>query len=186
MINDSAFSAPIYEIWHQATRSPAAATTFMALLLFTVVLSLNGCIQTASRLTWSFARDDALVLSKFMSRLHPRFDVPVWAILANAGVVFIIGCIYLGSSTAFNAIVGTGLILQQMTFSIPSVLLLFRKRGKEWLPPSRTFNLGPFGWVANIMTVAFGILVLIFYNFPVVMPVAPGNMSMSHSNRFPA
>ncbi|KAF9892114.1 hypothetical protein FE257_002520 [Aspergillus nanangensis] len=169
---------PVYEIWHQATRSPAAATTFISLLLFAVVLSLNGCIQTASRLTWSFARDDALVFSSSIRRMDPRLHVPVWALIANYAVVFVIGCVYLGSSTAFNAIVGTGLVLQQTTFVVPIVLLMYRGRGAQWLPPSRAFSLGRvFGWVVNVTTVVFGVVVVVFYNFPVVMPVEAGNMN---------
>lgn len=150
----------------------------MVLLLVAVVLSLNACQQTASRLTWSFARDDALVLSKFIGRMHPTLNVPVWAIIANSGVVFVIGCVYLGSSTAFNAIVGTGLVLQQLTFSMPVALVLYRRRGPQWLPKTRGFRLpGVVGWIANSVTCLFGLLVLIFFDFPFVVPVTAGNMS---------
>ncbi|EEP81302.1 conserved hypothetical protein [Uncinocarpus reesii 1704] len=173
----TATGVPIYEIWHQATRSEAAATVFMVLLLIAVLLSLNACQQTASRLTWAFARDNALVCSNFINRMHPTLHVPVWAILANCFVIFIIGCIYLGSSTAFNALIGTGLVLQQITFSIPIALVLYRKRASRWLPSDRKFNLGLFGWAANVVTCAFGILVLVFYDFPFVMPATSGNMN---------
>ena len=76
----------------------------------------------------AFARDSGVVASRQLSQMHPRLKVPVWALCANSGVVFIIGCIYLGSSTAFNAFIGTGLMLQLLTFAIPTALLL-GKRG---------------------------------------------------------
>lgn len=140
---------------------------------------MNGCQQTSSRLTWAFARDDALILSKFIGRIHPRLEVPVNALLANSAVIFIIGCIYLASSTAFNALIGTGLVLQQVSFCFPVALLIYRRRSSTYLPPHRFFNMGKAGWVSNIATFAFGMVTLIFYNFPAEMPVTGGNMSMS-------
>ncbi|OQE20418.1 hypothetical protein PENSTE_c013G00904 [Penicillium steckii] len=174
---ETATGVPIYEIWLQATRSGAAATTFITLLALIAFFSLNGCQQTSSRLTWAFARDDALILSKFIGRIHPVLQVPVNALLANSLVVFIIGCIYLASSTAFNALIGTGLVLQQVSFCFPAALLIFRKRSSTYLPSHRFFNIGRFGWVSNIVTLLFGILTLIFFNFPAEMPVTGGNMN---------
>ncbi|KAJ5812493.1 hypothetical protein N7474_008794 [Penicillium riverlandense] len=168
---------PIYEIWLQATQSGAAATLFVTLLAVIAFISLNGCQQTSSRLTWAFARDDALILSRYIGRIHPELQVPVYALLANSAIIFIIGCIYLASSTAFNALIGTGIVLQQVSFSFPAALLLYRRRASTYLPPHRPFNLGLFGWVSNAMTVAFGVITLVFYNFPAEMPVDGGNMN---------
>ncbi|PTB42508.1 hypothetical protein M441DRAFT_68032 [Trichoderma asperellum CBS 433.97] len=169
---------PIYEIWHQATRSGTAATVFMAILLVAAFVALSAIQQTASRLTWSFARDNALIGSKFVCRIHPELGVPIWGLLVNNAVVFIIGCIYLGSSTAFNAFIGTGLILQQLSYAFPAALLLYRRRAVNVLPRKRLFKLyGPLGWIANILTVIFAITVLVFYNFPVILPVTGSNMN---------
>jgi len=171
-------SVPIYEIWIQATHSDAVATFFVCLLAIIALFALNGCQQTASRLTWAFARDDALIMSRLLSRIHPSLQVPVYALVANAGIVFIIGCIYLASSTAFNALIGTGLILQQVSFVFPAALLLYRRRSSTYLPPSRRFRLGWLGWISNAMTIAFGVIALVFYCFPAEFPVSGGNMSM--------
>ncbi|OAP54485.1 hypothetical protein AYL99_10933 [Fonsecaea erecta] len=169
---------PIYEIWLQATRSSVAATSFMAILLTAAIVALIAVQQTASRLTWSLARDEALIWSRFIGRVHPSLQVPVWALLANNAIVFVIGFIFLGSSTAFNAFIGTGLILQQATYAIPAALLIYRKRSPMYLPVNRPFRLfGPLGWVVNFSTVAFAIVVLIFYDFPVVVPVSGFNMN---------
>ncbi|RVX72561.1 hypothetical protein B0A52_03751 [Exophiala mesophila] len=171
-------AVPAYEIWYQASKSKAAATTFMAILLTAATVALIAVQQTASRLTWSFARDNALLGSKFMGTIHPSLGVPVWALLANALVVFIIGCIFLGSSTAFNAFIGTSLILQQVTYAIPAALLMYRKRSHSFLPIDRPFKLySPIGWLVNIVTVVFAIIVVIFYNFPVILPVVGSNMN---------
>jgi choline transport protein len=109
--------------------------------------------------------------------MHPRFGVPVWALLSNSAVIFIIGCVYLGSSTAFNAMIATGLILQQISYAIPAVLIMYRRRSTTYLPKNRSFRLGYLGWVANILTVVMAIIATVFYNFPTVMPVTASNMS---------
>ncbi|KIW91014.1 uncharacterized protein Z519_07908 [Cladophialophora bantiana CBS 173.52] len=169
---------PIYEIWLQATLSSTAATIFMAILLTAATVALIAVQQTASRLTWSLARDEALVWSRFIGHINPSLQVPVWALLANNAIVFIIGFIFLASSTAFNAFIGTGLILQQATYAIPAALLIYRKRSSIYLPINRPFRLvSPLGWIVNSCTVVFAIVVLIFYDFPVVIPVSGSNMN---------
>ncbi|KAL4912930.1 amino acid/polyamine transporter I [Aspergillus aurantiobrunneus] len=177
---ESSTGVPIFEIWHQATRSPTAATIFTVLLCLAATFALIGAQETASRLTWSLARDETLLGSKWIGKIHDKLDVPVWALVFNASVVFIIGCIYVGSSSAFNAFIGTGLILQHVSYAYPAVLLLYRRRASSWLPKSRKFRFsGAVGWPANVVTVCVAVLVLIFYNFPTVMPVTGSNMNYS-------
>ncbi|KAE8337813.1 hypothetical protein BDV24DRAFT_154083 [Aspergillus arachidicola] len=174
----SSTGVPIYEMWHQATRSTSAATVFICLLLLAAVFALTGAQQTASRLTWSLARDRALIGSQWIGKLHDTLEVPVWALVFNYAVMFLIGCIYLGSSSAFNAFIGTGLVLQHISYAFPAALLLYRCRSAIWLPDPRPFRLpSPVGWGANLITVCFAVLVLIFYNFPTVIPVTGSNMN---------
>lgn len=150
----------------------------MAILLTAATVALIAVQQTASRLTWSFARDNALIGSNWLGQIHSSLSVPVWALIVNSAIVFIIGCIFLGSSTAFNAFIGTGLILQQVTYAIPAALLMYRRRSSRFLPVNRPFKLfGPVGWTVNFFTVVFAIIVLMFYDFPVVLPVSGSNMS---------
>ena len=116
--------------------------------------------------------------SRWLGKMHPTLEVPVWSLLFNYAIMFIIGCIYLGSSSAFNAFIGTGLVLQHISYAFPAVLLMYRKRSEIWLPASAPFKLpGVVGWVVNIVTVCFAVVVLIFYDFPTVMPVTGSNMS---------
>lgn len=170
-------------MWRQAARSDVAATVFIVLLIFAATFALVGAQETASRLTWSLARDNSLLGSKWLGRMHPLLEVPVWALILNYSINFIIGCIYLGSSTAFSAFIGTGLILQHISYAFPAALLVYRKRSPTWLPQSRSFRLpGPVGYAMNIVTVCFAVLVLVFYDFPTVMPVQASNMSESDKN----
>ncbi|EMD96775.1 hypothetical protein COCC4DRAFT_62273 [Bipolaris maydis ATCC 48331] len=169
---------PVFELWRQAMDSEAAATAFLVFTHATGYIAVAGCQQTASRLTWSFARDSGLVASSKIARIDGRWQVPVWALYVNGVMTFLIGCVYLGSSTAFNAFIGTGLILQLVTFAFPAALLLLTGRPKRFLPPTRTFGLpSAFGWVANVFTVAFALFCLVFYCFPPARPVTASNMN---------
>lgn len=95
--------------------------------------------------------------------------------------MFVIGCIYLGSTSAFNAFIGTGLILQHVTYAFPAALLMMRKRSLKWLPEARSFKMPlVVGWTANLTTVMFAMLVLVFYDFPTVLPVNGTSMSMEY------
>lgn len=138
---------------------------------------LIACQHTSSRLTWAFARDNALLFSEKIAHTHSRLEVPVWALVANSFVIFLIGFVYLASSTAFNAFTGTGLILQQLSFAFPALLLLIRRRSVIFLRPERFIKLGLFGWLANGFTVAFGALTLVVYCFPASVPVQGNTMS---------
>ncbi|KAK1535933.1 hypothetical protein CPAR01_09475 [Colletotrichum paranaense] len=173
---------PILEIWSQATGSSAAATTFVIVLSSCGCFACTGALQTASRLTWAFARDNAIVFSPFLCKIHPKMGVPVNALLVNWALIFALGCIFLASSTAFNALVATGLILQQVSFAFPAALALYQRSQGEAafrrVLPRRKFNMPPLiGAAANILTIFLGLLALVFYDFPVVMPVSASNMN---------
>lgn len=173
-------SVPIYELWYQATSSDIAATLFLCLLLLAVVFALNGAQQTASRLTWSFARDNAMLGDRLVKQVHFGLQVPLYALLLNFGIMFIIGCVYLGSTSAFNAIIGTGLTLQHITYAIPAALVVFRRRSEKVLPRNRVFAVPTaVGYVANIITVAMAVFTLVFYDLPITLPATGVNMSRS-------
>lgn len=102
----------------------------------------------------------------------------MYALLANFGVMFVIGCVYLGSTSAFNAIIGTGLTLQHITYAVPAVLLMYRRRSEKILPRDRAFAVPDvLGYVANVVTVITAVLALVFYNFPTTLPSTGANMS---------
>lgn len=106
--------------------------------------------------------------------------MPVYALLLNFSIMFIIGCVYLGSTSAFNAIIGTGLTLQHITYAIPAALVIFRGRSEKVLPRKRAFSV-PYvvGYFANIVTVTMAVFTLVFYNLPTTLPATGNNMSKS-------
>ena len=92
-------SVPLYEIIAQATQSRAGSTVLMALLTSVTALIFIGSVLAASRITWSLARDEAIIFSKYIKKIDPKQGVPIWALCFNAFWILAIGCIYLGSTT---------------------------------------------------------------------------------------
>jgi len=171
---------PIFTIWEQATRSGGGATAMTAFLAFIGFISLNAAQQTASRLTWSFARDNGLVFSNKIGVIDKRLGVPVWALFFNATIVFIMGCIYLGSTTAFNSIIGTCLITLHTCIAIPVFFLMLSGRDSRVIGANRMENkwhLGAAGWLFNGVTVAWTVVITIFYCFPTATPVTGSTMN---------
>lgn len=82
----------------QAPKSRAGTTVLMVLLTSVVALTFLGRIFSSSRITWSFARDDALMFSAHVGKIDSRQGVPIWALCFNAFCILAIGCIYLGST----------------------------------------------------------------------------------------
>lgn len=60
---------------------------------------LHAILETTTRMTWSFARDNGLMGSKHLAKVHEKFQIPVWALVSSSGLLAICGCIYMASST---------------------------------------------------------------------------------------
>jgi choline transport protein len=170
---------PIYELWRQATGSTAATTAFLTALVTMLCFVVLAVQQTASRMTWAFARDYAVIGAGHIGKTHATLEVPVWALVANSVIVFLVGCIYLGSLVAFNAIIGSSIILQMVSFAIPIALLLVNKRPEHLLPDNRPFKLpSVVAWIANITVVVFALIEIVFFCLPPAIPVTSSTMSM--------
>ncbi|KAI4726177.1 amino acid transporter [Aureobasidium sp. EXF-10728] len=173
-----ATTMPIYELWRQATDSDAAATAFLVALLAINLFVINAVQQTSSHLIWAFGRDNGLVFSKHLAKMHTALEVPVWSLLANAAVIFIAGCIYLASTAAFNALINTTIILQMISFAIPALLLMCRGRSERFLAKDRWFRLPNWlGWMCNATVVVFAVIELVFFDLPTSLPTTGSSMN---------
>ncbi|KAL6234760.1 hypothetical protein BDW75DRAFT_230860 [Aspergillus navahoensis] len=169
---------PIYFIWERATHSSAAATVFMASLFVISCVTFNAVHQTASRLTWSFARDDALFFSNKLSSIHSSLGVPVYALVLDGILVFLVGIVYVCSSTAFNSFISTTVIVAQISYAIPALLAILRRRSIRFLPENRPFKVpNVVGYICNVVCIIWAIILTVFFCFPTASPVTGRNMN---------
>ena len=143
---------PIYELWRRAISSSAAATAFLVFLFLIALFDITAMRQTASYLIMALGRDDSLIFSSKLSQTHPTLDVPVWGLLVDAACVLINGCLYLASTAAFSALLNGCMVLYMISFWIPCVMLVIRRRSEAVLPSDRAFKMPQsLGWTCNLV-----------------------------------
>lgn len=107
---------PIATIYQQATNSTAATTGLLALILFCIGITVIDLYVTCGRTLWTLARDGATPFVSTLGRVSPRFSVPINAMLVTAIVVTGLGGILLASTTAFNAFVGSYILMSTASY----------------------------------------------------------------------
>ncbi|KAM0463012.1 hypothetical protein ACHAPV_003137 [Trichoderma viride] len=170
---------PVYKLWRLASKSDTAGTVFLVIVILLTTYIIAATQQTTSRLLWALARDRGLAFSSQFAKLSPKLgDIPVAALLLDAGLIFVCGCISLASSAAFNALVGVFSLMQMISFAIPAALLIYRRRSEKVLPRKRAFKVPEVvGWACNIGTIVAAVIETVFFTFPTVLPVTGGNMN---------
>lgn len=165
---------PIAEIYRQATGT-AGATGLLALILVNIGLCVVGVVVTNGRILWTLARDGAVPFSACLGRVDEKRAVPVAATLAAAGLVTGLGCIYVGSTTAFNAFIGSAILFLSSSYLAALLPHLSVRRSNK-----NNITYGPFrmtGWVGyavNGVACAHLGVWFVVYCFPYASPAAGG------------
>ncbi|KAF4594423.1 amino acid permease family protein [Ophiocordyceps camponoti-floridani] len=165
---------PFIEI-SQSTLGRDAAAVLIALFIVNGLGQGVGILTSASRLTWSFARDGGLPLSRYWSLVDARWRVPARALWLQAGLISLIGLLYLFANTVLQAVLSVSTIALTLSYAMPiAALVIF---GREALPPG-DFRLGPrFGPLANAVSLAYCAVTTVFFFFPSSPSPAPGDMN---------
>lgn len=165
---------PIGLIFKIATGSAAGGFGLLFLILGILFFAGVGALTAASRCTYAFARDGAIPGSQLWARVDQRFDIPLWGLVLSTVVDMILGCIYFGSSAAFNAFTGVATICLSCSYGIPILVSLMR--GRKAVRHS-TFSLGRYGFVINAITVAWIAFAIILFCMPNAIPVTTTTMN---------
>jgi len=171
----SSTAGPLLTILNTATSSRAGAVCLLMFPLICVLFAEIAIMTTSSRMTYAFARDGGLPLSKVFAKVHPRLGQPLNALMLAAGLAILFGLIIIGSTSAFNALIAASVVALGVSYAIPVAINVCR--GRKMLP-SRAFTLpGPFGWIANLIGIAYTIVTTVLFLFPPVLPVTTTNMN---------
>ncbi|KAB8238473.1 putative choline transporter Hnm1 [Aspergillus alliaceus] len=172
---DSPTGLPLAEIFRQATQSRGGAFGLTFLLWVAIGPCMIGSQLSTGRMLWAFSRDEGLPFSKILARVDPRFGVPLYAQTCVAVIVALLGCIYLGSTTAFNSMLSSATTINNLAYLVPIFTNVVLNRS--------TMHHGPFtlphvaGMTVNIITVAWLVFAIVFFCFPFYMPVTATNMN---------
>lgn len=172
-------SAPLGQalpyVFIRVVGSQAGALTLIALVLVITLFCSISITVAASRATWAFARDNAIPLAKVWSKIDHRHGTPIWALALTTVVEMLLGLIYLGSSSAFNAFVSVGVIALAVSYGIPIALSMARKREGVNTAPWRFGD--TFGWIFNIVALSWILFELVLFSMPPAIPVTSSTMN---------
>ncbi|KAH6974235.1 amino acid/polyamine transporter I [Ilyonectria sp. MPI-CAGE-AT-0026] len=167
---------PSLQIFYSAfNNSTAAAIGLQAIVAASAAGAIIGIHTWQSRMAWAFSRDKGFPFHTYLSQIAPEpFGTPIWAHVWSCAWTAILGCLYLGSTLAFNSLVAGGILLQYLTYSASIGCLLWHGRAN--------FQHGPFwfpraGYVANITTIIWTVISLVMYSFPSFLPAEADQMN---------
>jgi len=172
----SSTAGPMLQIFYDATSNKAGSVCLLVFPLVCLLFAGVSIMTTSSRMVYAFARDGGLPASRIFSKVNSRLQVPLNALWLTTILVIIFGCIFLGSSSAFNAIVSASVVALGVTYGIPPAINCLR--GRKMLPASRPFILPNWlGWTCNLIGIAYVLLTTVLFMFPPVKEVTGSNMN---------
>ncbi|KAJ4208949.1 hypothetical protein NW759_013549 [Fusarium solani] len=159
---------PVPVIIKSAVGSSGGAFGLVFPLMVLAIICGIGCTTATSRCIWAFARDGAIPGAQWWSKVNHQLDVPLNAMMLSMAVQIILGVIYFGSSAAFNAFSGVGVICLTASYATPIAISLATGRKQV---KTGSFYLGTLGTVANVIAIAWSLLALPLFCMPSAIPV---------------
>jgi len=98
---------------------PEGVADHQVIPIVAMAFTAQAIMTASSRMSYAFARDRGLPFSRYFAMMH-KSGVPVNAVLLSTVCVIVFGCIYLGSSSALNAILSSSVVFLNISYSIPS------------------------------------------------------------------
>lgn len=168
-------SFPLAGIYLQATGSTAGAIGLLLVALLPSFITCIGCYITAGRTLWTLSRDNATPFSHTLRVLHPQFRNPFNATLTCGVACTVMGCIYVASTTAFNAFIGSYVILS--TLSYLAAVLPHLLSGRKNVQPGWFWMRGAAGIAAHGVVCLYIVAFIVIFSFPFAMPVDAVSMN---------
>lgn len=102
--------------------------------------------------------------------------MPLNALALMSTICFILALVYIGSATAYNAIISLSAIGLHISYVIPITFMLLKKLRGQHLAYG-PFNLGRWGIPVNVFSLTYLIFVIIWMPFPSFTPVTRYTMN---------
>jgi choline transport protein len=172
---------PFMQLFLNSTNSRAGASVLSILVSLMAVAGAFAGLLSTSRTAWAFARDGGMPFSEYFAHIDTKHQVPVRMCILLTALQALLGLIYVGNTTAFNAILSMAILGMYTSYVLPIAYMVVYGRSPS---PHRTVRFGPFrlgkwGVVVNIVALLWGTLAMLFSMFPSFQPVSLGNMNYS-------
>lgn len=125
---------PFIQIFYNSVKSVRGATVMSVVVLILTWGCAAGIIATASRMTWSFARDKGTPLSRYLKKVSKNQKIPIVAILVTTISAALLVLIYIGSDVAFNDVISLTITGFYGSYFLPCAFLLYHRVKRHILP----------------------------------------------------
>lgn len=174
LVMSNPYGFPLAEIYRQATGTRSGSLGLLIVAFLPTVITCAGCYITAGRTLWTISRDKATPFSGWLGRINTRMHNPFNATLVCGVIITILACIYVGSTTAFNAFVGCFVQLSSLSY-LAAILPHVLTRRSTFQPGY--FWMGRIGYVLNILASIYIIAFIVIFCFPYSMPTSAATMN---------
>lgn len=176
---------PFMQLFQKTTKSVAGGT-ILSLIVSLVAVAANAAgLTSTSRTAWAFARDKAIPFDAYFAHVSTGQQIPVRMVVLVSILQALLGLLYLGSTTAFNAVLSMSILGMYASYLLPIIFMLVqrccrRAHPGNILPRGGVFRLGRLGgFITNITSVLWLVFAMIFSTFPSYEPVDRQNMNYS-------
>lgn len=169
---------PLVYVLYGATESKPATNALVVLIALIFFCAMFNIFASVSRLIWAFAKDQGLPFSNFFAYVDPELGVPTRSLMLIGIIVTLLSMIYIGSATAFNAIISLQTLGLYTSYVFPILFILVRKVRGPTAPPYGPFRMGArVGVLVNVSALCYLFFIIIWMPFPSVLPVDKENMN---------
>lgn len=165
---------PIGLLFSTATGSKAAGFVLLLLIIGILFFAGVGALTAASRCTYALARDGAIPGFNIWSKVNLNLGLPLNALFLSAAVDCLLGCIYFGSSAAFNSFTGVATICLSTSYCVPVLVNMVRGRKATKHSP---YPLKRIGYAVNSVCIVWIFFAVVIFCMPVAIPVTPSSMN---------
>lgn len=158
----------------QSTVGNTGAGILIGLFVFNGIGQGISVLTSASRLTWSFARDGGIPYGAFFSHVDPVWKAPARALWLQATIIAVVGVLYLFANTVLQAILSVSTIALTISYAMPILTLVLVGRDKL---PRGEFSLGRLGPTINWIAIVYCAVTTVFFFFPTEPNPPPGDMN---------
>ncbi|KAK7425034.1 hypothetical protein QQZ08_008310 [Neonectria magnoliae] len=134
---------PFIQIFLDVTKSKAGATVMSVIIIATATAATVAGVTSTSRTLWAFARDRATPFDHYFSKVNKDHQIPVRAVVLITVLQMVLGFIYIGNTTAFNAILSMAIIGMYASYMLPIIYMLVFGRKNLTFSEYGPFKLGP-------------------------------------------
>ncbi|KAF2638194.1 amino acid transporter [Massarina eburnea CBS 473.64] len=159
---------PLAELYLQSTNTRAGSLGLLIVILLPTFCTCIGCYITAGRMLWTLGRDKATPFPHWVGRIDKKWGNPLNATFTCGIICTILGAIYVGSSTAFSAFVGSYIVLSSasyLAFILPNIVT----RRRYVVPGPFTLSNPVYYTIAGIACTYMAVFMVI-YCFPYAVP----------------